>query len=216
MKSLSIPSSTPCLYLLTFLLLIFPLALSKPVSSPPYNTHRPNALKLRDPNVLDLNPYASNLHVRNTGPSSHTLIKRDRTTLPGGWIMIIESEQAFSNVQSAARTLVNFYESMIESTSSPQYAGLRAQLLQMGIPNGPFELVFRLRDQYNHPNSFVPIALAKYVCRMFLLRAQRGSAVRFQGWLEHPASGVVLDVVLNMAAGVAVNILDSAMDIHGS
>ena len=95
--------------------------------------------------------------------------------------MIIESEQAFSDVRSAVRTLVDFYESIIESTTLPENASLRAQLLQMGVPNGPFELVFRLRDQYNYPNTFVPMALARYICQLFLRRAQRGSAVQVAG-----------------------------------
>ncbi|KAI4087702.1 MAG: hypothetical protein LQ339_008826 [Xanthoria mediterranea] len=215
MRSLSISSSSPCIYLLTSLLLTVPFALSTPVTSPAYNNHHSNALELWDPNTPNTNPHEPNLSGRSIGRSSHALVKRSRTTLPGGWIMIIESEQAFSDVRSAVRTLVDFYESIIESTTLPEKASLRAQLLQMGIPNGPFELVFRLRDQYNYPNSFVPMALARCICQLFLRRAQHGSAVRWQGWLEHPASGVVLDVVLNMAEGVVVNILDSAMDIHG-
>ncbi|KAL8915701.1 MAG: hypothetical protein Q9172_006752 [Xanthocarpia lactea] len=199
-------------YALTFLLLIPHLALSKPVLSFPHNTYHGTTLAIRNPDLLDLDPYAPNLSVRNDKASSHVLSKRVRTSgLPGGWVFITEREDHFNHINSAVRSLVAYYESLIESAAANP--NLRAQTLS--FPNGPFELIFRVRNQDRLPTAFVPMPLASYMAQMMMRRAQRGLAMKFTGWLEHPSSGVVVDIVLEMAAGLWVTILDSAMDMYG-
>ncbi|KAL8910205.1 MAG: hypothetical protein Q9171_004503 [Xanthocarpia ochracea] len=212
MRSLSTSLSAISLYALTFLLLFLHLALSKPVLSFPHNTYHGTTLAIRNPGLLDLNPYTPNLSVRNNKPSSHVLSKRVRTSgLPGGWVFITEREYHFNHINSAVRSLVAYYESLIESAAANP--NLRAQTLS--FPNGPFELIFRVRNQEKLPAAFVPMPLASYMAQMMMRRAQLGLAMKFTGWLEHPSSGVVVDIVLEMAGGILVTILDSAMDMYG-
>ncbi|KAL8727793.1 MAG: hypothetical protein Q9181_005579 [Wetmoreana brouardii] len=188
------------LVVLYSLLAILPFTLAKPVDPIPWSLLQSRAIAIRDPNL----PTPS-LH------STNNLSKRVRaSSLPGGWSFIISSEDHFDHIGSAVSKLERFYDTMLDIIGLPQNSQLMAQYLSLA--DGPFELLFRLRDAAHQPTEHVPMVLVRAFLGLMLRRAEGGWAVKYTGWLMGP-NGVCIDVVLQTTRAM-MDIMDSAMDIY--
>ncbi|KAL8767871.1 MAG: hypothetical protein Q9209_005763 [Squamulea sp. 1 TL-2023] len=137
--------------------------------------------------------------------------KRARATyITGGWTFIIGSTNHFNHIPSAASAMKDFYRFALDSLYDPENAAVQTRSLS--ISDETFEILFHIRDRWQHPDARLSIFMVRQFVTLMQYRAQRGLAAQYKGWLQGPG-GVIIDVAMDIIP--AAVLLDSAMDMYG-
>ncbi|KAL8707726.1 MAG: hypothetical protein Q9220_007306 [cf. Caloplaca sp. 1 TL-2023] len=178
----------------------FPYSHANPIVTPPRTDLSPRSIAIDYP----ITPPASHL-------TNRELSKRATTAfLPGGFNCHFGAElQAFDHIRNAAQYLEAFYKWAWDDLNSGQYDNVQTRTLS--IKDETFELLFRERDS----SRAISMIMVRQFVALMLRRTERGWVVKYAGTVEGPG-GIAVDMILQTVGGVAINILDSAMDMYGN